>query len=337
MIKVAVVTKSANNAVWWYRVLPWLYLGRQNRNIDVRVIHHQNLQAFEAMIGGFDVLVMHSPSNQRDYAAILKAREYGVNVLVDYDDLINGVPAWNGASAAYNHDEVQETVLECYKLANHITVSTSELANQFEQQLGKRPDVVNNAHNDFVLGAFPKTNNKPENGISTILWRGSETHAGDLMRYRDVIQDYENIDWHFWGAPPDLIVSKKWGGNLETWNHKLWEREVPRYFQNLRRLKPTYCFVPLYDDVFNRCKSGIAWLEATYAGAVCLASALPEFQHAHQFTTSVDLSNLLDLIDENGIDFSENYLNSVSEIQQNYLLSNVNRLRAEALDKVLGL
>lgn len=125
MIKVAVVTKSANNAVWWYRVLPWLYLGRQNRNIDVRVIHHQNLQAFEAMIGGFDVLVIHSPSNQRDYQAILKAREYGVNVLVDYDDLINGVPAWNGASAAYNHDEVQETVLECYKLANHITVSTS--------------------------------------------------------------------------------------------------------------------------------------------------------------------------------------------------------------------
>ena len=98
-------------------------------------------------------------------------------------------------------------------------------------------------------------------------------------------------------------------GNMEP---QIWEREVPRYFQNLRRLKPTYCFVPLYDDVFNRCKSGIAWLEGTYAGAVCLASALPEFQHAHQFTTSIDLSNLLDLIDENGIDLSENYLNSVS-------------------------
>lgn len=337
MLRLAIVTKTSNNAVWWYRVLPWLYLGRQNRQINITSVSNQNMQSFEAMIGAFDVLVIHCPSTKRDYDCILKAREMGVNVLVDYDDLITSVPGVNSASNYYDNPDVQENVLECYKLANFVTVSTEHLAKQFQESFGAKPDVINNAHNDFILGAFPTAHNEAQNGVSTILWRGSDTHQGDLMRYRYAIEERENIDWHFWGAKPDLIVSKKWGGNLETWTHKPWRHSVPNYFQSLRLLKPQFLFVPLVDDSFNRSKSGIAWLEATYCGAICLASDLPEFKHAYTFTDPSDLMNVLDFIDTNSFDFTNYFANSRAIIYEKFLLSIVNQRRAEALDKMLSL
>lgn len=338
-MRIAIISKGENNAVWYYRILPWLYLGRQRYEITVTVVNPQNLNAFESVIPGYDVLICQRPSSTRDYHAMLLAKQYNVRVLADYDDLLFQVPNVNIAAAHFGKDDVQETILNCYKLADHVVVSTDPLADYMEQAFGKCPQVINNAHNDIVMPFFQPAMNEPKNGISTVLWRGSNTHLGDLMKYRDAFQDFANIDFHFWGAAPDLAIGKDYGGHMDTWNYKPWSPGIPDYFKNLKILKPNFIVVPLEDNSFNRCKSNIAWLEATYAGAVCLASNLPEFKRIHSVKAlnSADLKYLFNQIDTDTADFSSFYLESVEEIKKNYLLSRVNQQRAEALKIIWSL
>lgn len=334
-MKLAIISKGETNAVWYYRILPWLYLGRQISDIHTQVVNPANLNAFEAVIPGFDVLIIQRPSSRRDYEAMLLAKQYNVKVLADYDDLLFQVPNVNIAAQHFGKDEVQEIILNCYKLADHVTVSTDPLADYMEQAFGKRPQVVNNAHNDIVMPIFQPAMNEPKNGISTVLWRGSNTHLGDLMKYREAFQDFANLDFHFWGAAPDLALGRDYGGYLDVWNYKPWSPGMPDYFKNLKALKPNFMVVPLEDNPFNRCKSNIAWLEATYAGAVCLASELPEFDIPGTCIncTADDLFDEFVNINENS-DYSgsQYYLDSVEEIQKNYLLTKVNVQRAEALN-----
>lgn len=333
-MKLAIISKGENNAVWYYRILPWLYLGRQISDIHTQVVNPANLNAFEAVIPGFDVLIIQRPSTQRDYQAMLLAKQYNVRVLVDYDDLLFQVPNVNIAAQHFGKDEVQETILNCYKLADHVTVSTAPLADYMEQAFGKRPQVVNNAHNDIVMPIFQPAMNEPKNGISTVLWRGSNTHLGDLMKYREAFQDFANIDFHFWGAAPDLALGRDYGGYLDVWNYKPWQPGMPDYFKNGKSLKPNFVVVPLEDNPFNRAKSFIGWLEGTYFGAVCLASGLPEFQKngVIKIDDAVHLEQTFKDINEDAAFWGTFYLLSVEEIQKNYLLTKVNAKRAEALN-----
>jgi hypothetical protein len=58
-----------------------------------------------------------------------------------------------------------------------------------------------------------------------------------------------------------------------------WNQNFMSYQIQLRGTSPDYIVVPLVNDAFNRCKSNIAWIEATNAGAVTIApSYLPEFR-----------------------------------------------------------
>ena len=50
------------------------------------------------------------------------------------------------------------------------------------------------------------------------------------------------------------------------------------YFNNLRYTKPRAIITPLVEDVFNECKSNIAYLEATMAGALCYSNQWGEFK-----------------------------------------------------------
>ena len=104
-------------------------------------------------------------------------------------------------------------------------------------------------------------------------------------------------------------------------------------------LQPNFVVVPLQDDPFNRCKSNIGWLEATYFGAVCLASCLPEFEKPGVVLVN-DSDSLHAWFKDIDEDFTQRELlfyDSVQEIKKNYLLSRVNQQRAEALKTIWSL
>ena len=335
-MRIALVQKSENNAVWFYRLLPWQYLSRQSGGaIQIQVVRPDNLTAFESVIAAYDVIIFHCPHSKRDFEAMCTAKDYNVKVVIDYDDLIFDVPNVNRASAFYNREGTQEAIINCYKIADAVTVSTDALADEIEKMFGKRPTVINNAHNDLCLPGLSKFN-QPQNGVNTILWRGSETHIGDLMRYRDAFEQYENIDWNFWGGVPDLAISSKYGGRMESWTHKGWEPGIPNYFRNLKNLKPNFVLVPLELGRFNDCKSNIAYLEATYAGAVCIATEVKEFDRLGvvTFENTSELTNILEQVNSGEIDWQTYHMEAVADLEKNYRLSKVNQLRADLLQKL---
>jgi len=89
----------------------------------------------------------------------------------------------------------------------------------------------------------------------------------------------------------------------------------------------------LSDTPFNRAKSNISWIEATYAGSSVIAPEfLPEFANMPGVIT---YNELMDSVFENVKDFNKSLAitNDLSwrYIKENLLLSQVNNLRYQSL------
>jgi hypothetical protein len=112
--------------------------------------------------------------------------------------------------------------------------------------------------------------------------------------------------------------------------------DVVDYFDNGFRLKPAVVHVPLYNNLFNRCKSNIAYIEGSYWGAVCvvpewwghLPGALTYKDNQSYYEVVRDaLSGKVDLTKMNNLawDF----------IKKELVLSKINRLRVKLIKKLL--
>jgi len=98
----------------------------------------------------------------------------------------------------------------------------------------------------------------------------------------------------------------------------------------LQDANPHYMLVALEECDFNRGKSNIAWLEATFAGAACIAqSSMPEFARVPtvQYRSIKSLDGVLKNI-ASGTDLrTEKYMESRAIIEKEYLLSVTNDKR----------
>ncbi len=79
------------------------------------------------------------------------------------------------------------------------------------------------------------------------------------------------------------------------------------YFANLRAEKPRGIVTPLVEDVFNACKSNIAYLEATMAGAVCYSNQWGEFKNKGLNLSEVNNKHHKEVHEAATIDVKENY------------------------------
>jgi hypothetical protein len=115
--------------------------------------------------------------------------------------------------------------------------------------------------------------------------------------------------------------------------------DIFKYFEYLKLVNPTIAFVTLSDSLFNRCKSNIAWIEATYAGAVTVCPdwdvwELPgvlHYQDIHSFEWG--LNSAMSFSDQQ---FQEAYALSLSFMLDTLRLSKINQLRSQLLHEVLS-
>jgi hypothetical protein len=106
--------------------------------------------------------------------------------------------------------------------------------------------------------------------------------------------------------------------------------DLIEYFHSLKTLAPKIHLVPLKDNRFNRCKSNIAWMEATWAGAACV---VPGFEEFEMEDTSYDDNESFyriakALLDDEQLN-SDIYFFARDYIQKNLLLSQVNQMRIQ--------
>jgi hypothetical protein len=279
-----------------------------------------------ASIMGADLLYMQRPfSSTHLQVAEIAAKQ--IPIWVDYDVALLEVPASNPAFQTYAKPDVKKNIKKILGLASMVSFSTQILANLFEcvMPIDVPFKVIPNAFNDYL---FPS--NVPDNPEKVVLWRGSESHQGDLFYYKDEIRQviFDNPDWKFifMGAVPWMIDAPL----VYTSG-----RDIMEYFPALREeIKPSVVIVPLEDSPFNRAKSNIAWLEATYAGAVCAATDFEEWIQpgVQVFNKETFVKNVNFLLKEASL--STMLAESHQEIHPDFCLSSINTLRRDIIESL---
>jgi hypothetical protein len=252
------------------------------------------------------------------------AKDMHIKVISDYDDDCLHIDTYNPMWDTYELE--RSNVMECLALSDEVWVSTDGVKKAF-RLYNNNIHVIPNAHNDYI---FPVKDNKPFIYNKKALWRGGESHEGDMydngVAEKVVGMVNGNPDWQF------IFIGQrfKWlekrcgknyiakGGASTVQFHKLMQKE-----------NACIGWYPLADTLFNKGKSNIFWMESVYCGSAVFGNTkLPEFNHV-----SIGRIEDMNAFIQNESDESLKIMNQLSwdYIAENLLLSKVNNLREERL------
>lgn len=254
---------------------PLASLRKKNLDISIVLMDPVNWTSLSLC----DIVFMQRPSTLAHRKIAGMAKDLNIPLWVDYDDFLFAVPEDNPAHRIYGDPEVKKNISEIITIADRLSVSTQHLADlvqplRFE---GAYPtDVIPNA---LDTSFFNYHRDKRER-IKLVTWRGSDTHQRDLMEMAEPIVTIakNNPSWtfHFMGYNPWFITSV-----LPAQQCIITPPIDPFiYHRMLEKTSPEIMIVPLSDHDFNKSKSNIAWIEATFAGAAVLAPAWAEWEKA---------------------------------------------------------
>lgn len=265
-----------------------------------------------------DGVFMQRPYKDDDVSVAEMIKAQFKPLWVDYDDDLFNLPTDNPAYSSYNDEHVKHNIAKIINLADLVTVTTPYLKKRFEA--GKRP-LNKNIHvvpNAFDFNLFPYRQDKPIPRNQVVVWRGSITHTRDVMAYTQAITNvvmdpkFSKWIWRFIGDNLWFLTDYLPKDNV------VWSKAIDpiEYMKHLYDICPKIIQVPLHDSGFNRCKSNIAWIEGTFAGAACLAPDWEEWQapgifkykntEDYQKTLFDMMSGVYDL--EKSVDDSWNYI-----------------------------
>lgn len=218
----------------------------------------------------YDVMFMHRPCRGEDLIMLKLAYNQNIPVWVDFDDWLFGIPGWNPNAKAYMQDSVQTNMAAALSLADIVSVSTTELYNLYSKV---NPNVVV-VPNSYRTDMFTYRKSDTPRKIP-LMWRGSNTHDGDVLSVKQAFQTGLRHKVSFLGDPGWILLS---GMKKDSYEMKQ-NSDVLLYFKFICELAPKVLVFPLVDCLFNRCKSNIAYIEALHAGALCVAPDMPEWRH----------------------------------------------------------
>ena len=337
-MKILVLQKKTESAVTYYRTnVPFAELGRSHKH-DVDFMLPKDVT--NDSLHKYDVVVFHRPELDIEMRILWLCHVAGIKIWVDIDDLLWRIPTSNPASVLFT-PESKTNLQRGFINADIVTCSTPELAKQIGQEFGVEATVIPNTYNDRE----PLTNNfNYKRDKALILYRGSNTHDGDLFSYRDAFKPYAHIDYNFMGLQPWYLF-QRYGGHLERLFLHGYKQSVLDYFAVIENMKPNFFVFPLEENDFNKCKSNIAAIEATMAGAVIIApSYMPEFAKidgALLFDDARQLEEILRTIDDDFARHEDRYaelnvyrnlfMRQREWVKRNARLSTVNELRNQLL------
>lgn len=325
MITIKVCDTNPHSACAYYRGTgPLQKLKFLDPAIQVEYIPFVNPFVNWQNLNDCDVLYLVRPTESIFIDAINAAKNYNVPVWIDYDDCLHHTPKDNPVFKYIANRVILDNIIKALQAADTVTFSTQAIADYYIQ-VCPESIVIENAFNDYNY-SLPESCNLDSNIIS---WRGSDTHRADLLSQKENLitlsKLYPGLIWYFLGCNPWYVTE-----NIK--NHKIIDMiPVIDYKIFIKNLKPEIHISPLIESYFNECKSNIGWIEATSAGAVCLAPGfLPEFNKPG--VINYDTGNF-EYMFKKAIN-SKAYRRKQFEESKNYirsklLLSDVNKKRLE--------
>jgi len=278
-----------------------------------------------------DILFFQRPGGEEQVKVIEKAKRAGKRVWIDYDDLLTQMPDSNPTISIYGLPEVKNSIFRCLELADIVSVSTQALADAWAANINGKCVVIPNAWDDDLF-PHPVIDFGKSACSKRLLWRGSRTHDEDLlsvmMSLEHIARNESTAEWYFLGDPFWMVlrtIRRHRNINIKGFS------DIIEYFHTLKTTYPDLMLVPLDNNPFNKAKSNIAWLEATWAGGLTIAPDWPEWQKPGVLNYTNNFKDLVKAVIRNEIDSLKLHAESWSYIQDNLLLSKVNQLRLDIL------
>jgi hypothetical protein len=230
-----------------------------------------------------------------------------------------------------NYEANKDNIKKIARNADEIWVSTNGLKETFSE-FNKNIKVIPNAHNDYL---FPVKNKiKFNDKVKNVAYRGGSTHEIDvysqLNDWIEMINKNKTTEFYFMGSRFPYLESRC-GDNYVI----IPGTHILDYFRNMHKVNPSMFIYTLEDSKFNRGKSNISWIEATYSGAAVIAPEfLPEFIRPGISNFTSSLKQTFDRIKKD-TDLLKT-MNDLSweYIQAKLLLSHVNQQRYNSIVEV---
>lgn len=230
----------------------------------------------------YDMVFMQRPFREEHKQVAEMAKTMSIPLWVDYDDDLFNVSTDNPSHVMYGKEGTKKVIHDIIKIADTVTVSTEAIKRSYDR-FNDNVIVINNAI-DLDLFKYRKSNEHNVHRNNLVMWRGSPTHQKDVMSVANEILDFhdKNPDTLF-----EFIGDRMWIVSDQMKKDQLiitdW-KDVMLYHHHIYSVVPKVFIVPLVMNTFNACKSNIAWLEASFAGALTIAPKIPEFDQPGVFT-----------------------------------------------------
>lgn len=340
MIRVHCFYPNPEDATSLYRGIGPMEHMKRKWHLDIQFKYQSKLDSW-SIIAGYDVLFLQRPYKHEHLQAAKKAKMLGRKVWVDYDDDLFAVPTDNPAHGIYSTEETQKNITYLCAQADVITVSTARLREVY-RQLSDRVTVVPNAFNEDL---FYRPDDIDIMKVPQAVWRGTSTHDRDVSCFTPQVEKIVKSEaakkwsWHFQGHNPWFLTDTMPNSRTSIGGAVA----LDAYFHLLPRIYPSIVWVPLHNSRFNQAKSNIAWIEAIYAGAVCLGPDWDEWRHpgCRNYRDPDDFEKkFMDLIEQYNDPASRTELITENRkaweyVQQKYSLRFVNLKRKKILADLL--
>ena len=232
----------------------------------------------------YDVYIFHR-SVRAGYLEEVKAlKAKGKKIWFEIDDDHWNLPPWNPSNLQNADLKVLNYVLD--EVADKIIVTNENLANVIQ-----RPDKTYIAPNLIDCNDYPSYKEN-KNEKLRILWAGSSFHEKDLEQLVEplkyILENYD-VNVYFFGDIPEGLTKFK---RIRNTNLGIMSPD-PKYSPNLgfipqttlkeyakvlTAIHPNIGLCPLEDNVFNRSKSNIKYLEYTMVNACTVASDIGPYK-----------------------------------------------------------
>lgn len=324
-MKILFLVPEKTDATCFYRASGIAYDLQKQSGHEIETHNWAEVTISWHFISKYDLIMLQRPFTDLAVSFCEYAKAMSKPLWVDYDDNLFVLNPENKAFHTYNNPKTQECVKKCLEVADIVTVP-NEYLRQSYMQFTPKIKVIPNAFNDSILH---RTVKKREDSV---LWRGPESHIYDLMAFGQqinmFIQEFPANKYLFMGYYPWFLSDT----DNKTFVPGL---DIIMYHQFLQEKAPKIVHLPLHDNLFNRCRSNIGYIEGTFAGAACVVPGWWNVPGAAQYNNAQDYYEAMKGLLSGELDTERMNKTAWEYITDCLMLSKINKMRVELIKILL--
>jgi len=263
------------------------------------VVHGSTVMCFDAnYFRGIQAVRIQRQAtpHQLKFVQFLKelSKQLGFRIIFEIDDIMfsEDIPEYNKFKPAFTDPEIRRCAQEIMSLCDEVTVTCDYMKDYYADKTGNRNvTVIPNYPPKWWMGQFYNEKRISENydryeKKPRILYAGSGAHfdVDNRVGQKDdfehvcetIVKTKDKFQWVFLGAFPLPLQSYV---HNKTFEFHSWS-SLYNYPEKIYNLNVNMMVAPLQDNVFNRAKSDLKYIEACSYGLPIACQDMVTYQDA---------------------------------------------------------